>query len=109
MSVSSEERVPRRRLRVERGIYQQLNGRYAVCFMADGKPRFRTVGFDLDAEREERTGLIEAGRWGMVPVEPQLRLGESRAGGSRGTSARSRPASGGSARSRTTATTSTGT
>jgi hypothetical protein len=39
MSVSSEERVPRRRLRVERGIYQQPNGRYAVCFMADGRPR----------------------------------------------------------------------
>lgn len=75
MSVSSEERVPGRRLRVERGIYQQPNGRYAVCFMVDGRPRFRTVGFDLDAAREERVALIEAGRWGMVPVEPQLRFG----------------------------------
>jgi hypothetical protein len=75
MSVSSEERAPGRRLRVERGIYQQPNGRYAVCFMVDGRPRFRTVGFDLDAAREERAALIEAGRWGMVPVEPQLRFG----------------------------------
>ena len=43
--------------------------------MVDGKPRFRTVGFDLDAAREERAALIEAARWGMVPVEPQLRFG----------------------------------
>lgn len=74
MSVSSEMRAPKRRLRVERGIYQQPNGRYAVCFMTGGRPRFRTVGFDLDAAREERAALIEASRWGMVSAEPQLRF-----------------------------------
>ena len=30
------------RSRVERGVYRQPNGKYAVCFMLDGKPRFRT-------------------------------------------------------------------
>jgi hypothetical protein len=33
----------RRRVRVERGIYLHPNGRYAVCVMVDGRPRFRTV------------------------------------------------------------------
>jgi hypothetical protein len=35
---------PSGRVRVERGIHRQANGKYAVCFMLDGKPRFRTVG-----------------------------------------------------------------
>jgi hypothetical protein len=38
-----------RRIRVERGIYRQPNVRYAVCFMAHGKPCFRRVGGDLQA------------------------------------------------------------
>jgi hypothetical protein len=41
------------RVRVERGIYRQRGGRYAVCFMATGKPRFRTVGEDLTAPHGE--------------------------------------------------------
>jgi len=32
-----------RRVRVERGIYRQTNGRYAVCVIVDGQPRFRTL------------------------------------------------------------------
>ena len=32
-----------RRLRVERGIYLQPNGRYSVCVMIEGRPRFRLV------------------------------------------------------------------
>jgi len=28
------------RVRVEHGVYLQPNGRYAVCFMLDGRPRF---------------------------------------------------------------------
>ena len=49
------ERVPsRRQVRVERGIYRQANGKYAVCFMLDGKPRFRTVGNDLELARAQR-------------------------------------------------------
>lgn len=35
-----------RRERVERGIYRQANGKYPVCFMLAGKPRFRTVAGD---------------------------------------------------------------
>jgi integrase len=31
----------RRRVRVERGIYRQPNGRYAVCVMIDGRPSLR--------------------------------------------------------------------
>lgn len=63
-----------RRVRVERGIYQQPNGKYAVCFMVDGKPRFRTVGRDLEAARGERCALVEAARRGEVPVAPCLRF-----------------------------------
>ena len=35
------------RVRVERGIYRQPNGKYAVCSRHAGRLRFRTVGFDL--------------------------------------------------------------
>jgi len=43
-------------VRVERGIYQQSNGKYAVCVMTEGKPRLRTVSSSLaskDVEVEE--------------------------------------------------------
>jgi hypothetical protein len=49
-----DEHGPAQRIRVEQGIYQQPNGKYAVCFMVEGRPRFRTVGYDLDAARIER-------------------------------------------------------
>lgn len=62
------------RVRVERGIYRQPNGKYAVCFMVDGRPRFRTVGYDLDAARIERAAYIDATRWGVAPATPQLRF-----------------------------------
>jgi hypothetical protein len=35
------------RVRVERGIYRQRNGKYAVCWRHAGRLRFRTVGFEL--------------------------------------------------------------
>jgi integrase len=63
------------RVHVERGIYLQPNGRYAVCFMVDGKPRFRTVGRDLEAARAERSALVDAAQRGEVPVAPNLRFG----------------------------------
>lgn len=44
----SEGHRQARRVRVEQGIYQQANGKYVVCFMAGGRPRFRTVGYDLE-------------------------------------------------------------
>jgi integrase len=63
-----------RRMRVERGIYRQANGKYAVCFMLDGKPRLRTVGYDLDVARAERRAFIEAARWGVIAAAPRLRF-----------------------------------
>ncbi len=61
-------------MRVERGIYQQLNDKYAVCFMLDGRPTFRTVGYDLDAARQERRAFVEAARWGVLAAAPRLRV-----------------------------------
>jgi integrase len=63
--------VPRR-VRVERGIYRQDNGKYAVCFMVDGRPRFRTIGADLDAARAARQQLTAAAAGGCVAVSPRL-------------------------------------
>ncbi len=63
---------PGRRVRVERGIYRQANGKYAVCFMLDGKPRFRTVGADLELARARRAALVRGARFGVVA--PRLRL-----------------------------------
>jgi hypothetical protein len=65
---------PGRRMRVERGIYRQANGKYAVCFMLDGKPTFRTVGYDLDRARAERGVFLEAARWGVIAAAPRLRF-----------------------------------
>jgi hypothetical protein len=63
-----------RRSRVERGIYVQSNGKYAVCCRHAGKLRFRTVGFDLAVARRERAALITAAQRGSVPVSPRLRF-----------------------------------
>jgi hypothetical protein len=61
-------------VRVERGIYRQANGKYAVCFMLDGKPRFRTLGYDLELARAERRAFVEAARWGVIAAVPRLRF-----------------------------------
>jgi integrase len=74
MQVASDDPAPKRRVRIERGIYRQRNGKYAVCFMLDGKPRFRTVGWDLELAREHREALIEAARWGVIAAAPPLRF-----------------------------------
>jgi integrase len=63
-----------RRVRVERGIYLQPNGKFAVCCRHAGRLRFRTVGRDLPAARRERADLIAAVRRGVVPVSPRLRF-----------------------------------
>jgi hypothetical protein len=64
-----------RRVRVERGVYRQPNGKYAVCFRHAGRLRFRTVGFDLELARRQREALIAAARRGRVPpLSPQLRF-----------------------------------
>jgi integrase len=62
------------RVRVERGIYRQRNGKYAVCWRHAGRLRFRTVGFDVAEARRARLALIAATREGKVPVSPRLRF-----------------------------------
>jgi hypothetical protein len=64
-----------RRVRVERGIYRQPNGKYAIGFMLDGKPRFRTVGGDFDSARAARARLVIAAQAGLVTACPRLTLG----------------------------------
>jgi integrase len=63
-----------RRVRVERGIYRQPNGKYAVCWRHAGRLRFRTIGFDVAEARRERLALIAATHEGSVPVSPRLRF-----------------------------------
>lgn len=53
------------RVRVERGIYIQPNGKYAICAWHAGKPHFRTVQSDLAGARQLRAVLVadlQAGR-----------------------------------------------
>src|SRR5258708_584236 len=66
-----------RRTRLERAIYLQPNGRYSVCVMIDGKPRFRTVIAETIVEaRRERERLCEAAKAGALPGSPQLTFAE---------------------------------
>jgi hypothetical protein len=66
-----------RRVRVERGIYEQSNGKYAVCVRVDGRARFRTVEAAtlLEAVRQ-RELLQSAGRLGDLPLSPRLTFAE---------------------------------
>ena len=63
-----------RRIRVERGVYRQPNGNYAVCARRAGRLHFRTCGRDLTAARRDRQELIEALAAGRVPASPRLRF-----------------------------------
>jgi hypothetical protein len=63
-----------RRVRVERGIYRQANGKYVVCFMLEGRLRFRTVGYDLELARAQRDSFVRAARFGVLAAAPRLRL-----------------------------------
>ena len=63
-----------RRTRVERGIYRQPNGKYAVCARRAGRLHFRTAARDLEAARRAREELISALEAGRVPASPRLRL-----------------------------------
>jgi integrase len=74
LRAAGEEPPRDRRIRVERGIYRQPNGKYTVCFMLDGKPRFRTVGFDLELARKQRASMAMAARHGVLACAPQLRF-----------------------------------
>ena len=61
-------------VRVERGIYRQRNGNYAVCWRHVGRLRFRTVGFDVAEARRAQLALIAATREAKMPVSPRLRF-----------------------------------
>jgi integrase len=71
----SKESRAARRVRVERGIYRQPNGKYVVCFMLEGRPRFRTVGFDLELAREQRRAFMRAAQFGVLAATPRLTFG----------------------------------
>jgi hypothetical protein len=42
--------------------------------MLDGKPRFRTVGHDLELARAQRASFVRAARFGVVASARRLRL-----------------------------------
>jgi integrase len=66
-----------RRVRVERGIYEQPNGKYAVCVRVDGRARFRTVGAATLVEAvRQRELLRSAGQLGDLPLSPRLTFAE---------------------------------
>jgi integrase len=68
---------PTRRRRVERGIYEQENGKYAVCVMVAGRPRFRTLDArTLSEVRQQRALLRTLGALGELPLSPRLTFGE---------------------------------
>ena len=66
-----------RRVRVERGIYLQPNGKYAVCVMVDGQtalPNART----RQARRGAQTARTAPGaaRLGELPLSPRFTFAE---------------------------------
>jgi integrase len=68
---------PDRRRRVARGIYQQPNGKYAVCVRVYGRARFRTLDASTLVEaRVQREQLQRAGRLGDLPLSPRLTFAE---------------------------------
>jgi integrase len=68
---------PDRRRRVARGIYQQPNGKYAVCVRVDGRARFRTLQAATLVEAVRQRELLQgAGRLGDLPLSPRLTFAE---------------------------------
>lgn len=61
-----------RRTRVERGIYRQPNGKYAICARHGGVLRFRTVGYDLALARQRRAELVATLKDGRLPASSRL-------------------------------------
>lgn len=59
------------RQRIERGIYRQRNGNYAVCVVQARRVCFRTIGTDLDAARAARQELLAAARRRELPLSPR--------------------------------------
>jgi hypothetical protein len=59
------------RQRVERGIYRQRNGNYAVCVVQARRVLFRTIGPDLAAARVARHELAAAALRRELPLSPR--------------------------------------
>jgi integrase len=67
----------RTRVRVDRGIYRQPNGKYAVCVRVDGRARFRTLeAATLVEALRQRQLLQSAARVGELPLSPRLTFAE---------------------------------
>lgn len=65
-----------KRKRVERGIYQQENGAYAVYYLLNGKPRFKTIGPKLAEARRARSQLIAKAERGELATPTRLTFAE---------------------------------
>ena len=73
----AESSRPARRRRVERGIYQQPNGKYAVCVRVNGRARFRTLeAATLVEALRQRELLQNIARIGELPLSPRLTFAE---------------------------------
>jgi integrase len=65
-----------KRSRVERGIYLQQNGTYAVYYLLHGKPRYKTVGPKLAEARRARTLLLGKVERGELATPTRLTFAE---------------------------------
>ena len=73
----TESSRPARRRRVERGIYQQPNGKYTVCVRVDGQARFRTLEAATLVEAVRQRELLQnVARIGELPLSPRLTFAE---------------------------------
>src|ERR1700693_6358282 len=73
----AESNRPARRRRVERGIYQQPNGKYAACVRVDGRARFRTLEAATLVEAIRQRELLQSiARLGELPLSPRLTFAE---------------------------------
>jgi integrase len=68
---------PDRRRRVARGVYQQQNGKYAVCVRVDGRACFRTLEAATFVEAVRQRQLLQSfARSGELPLSPRLTFAE---------------------------------
>jgi len=76
MEAAMDGSIRPRRRRIERGIYEEPNGKYAVCVMVAAKPRFRTIDArTLTEARRQRALLQTLGELGELPLSPSLTFG----------------------------------
>src|SRR5512133_1944406 len=65
-----------RRTRVERGIYRQANGTYGVYVVAEGRPRYQTVGKKLAEARRQRDLLSAKAQRGELLARRSITFAE---------------------------------